>query len=116
MNKNELLEIVKAMIAAPSCCEELQAAGKNWLNAIGTPGEKAAAEALLAEIKDDVAPIAHTVEFFESPLAVQIFGAEKAKIMAAHAREIQSKGAKWCDCPACAAGVKILENASVLTA
>ena len=82
MDKNDLIETVKAMVAAPSCCQELQAAGKNWLNALGTSGEKAAAEALLAEIKDDVAPIAHTVEFFESPLAVQIFGAEKAKVMA----------------------------------
>ena len=91
MNKNELIETVKAMVAAPSCCQELQDAGKNWLNAVGTPGEKAAAEALLAELKDDVAPIAHTVEFFDSPLAVQIFGAEKAKAMAAHAREIQAQ-------------------------
>ena len=116
MNKNELIETVKAMIAAPSCCRELQDAGKNWLNAVGTSGEKKAAEALLAEIRDDVAAIEHTAAFFESPRAAQIFGAKKAKLMAAHAREIQAKGAKWCDCPACAAGVKILENASVLTA
>ena len=116
MNKNELIETVKTMIAAPSCCQDLKTAGQNWLNAVGTSGEKAAAEALLAEIKDDVSTIGHTIEFFDSPLAVQIFGAEKAKVMAVHAREIQAQGAKWCDCPACAAGVKILENAAVLTA
>ena len=67
MNKNEMIETVKTMIAAPSCCKELRAAGKNWLNALGTSGEKAAAEALLAEIKDDVTPIDHMVEFFDSP-------------------------------------------------
>jgi len=42
MNANELKETVKAMIEAPSCCEELQAAGKAYLDAIGTAGEKSA--------------------------------------------------------------------------
>ena len=37
-----------------------------------------------------------------------MFGAEQAKAMEAHAREIQAAGAKYCDCPACALSEKIL--------
>lgn len=114
MNKNELIETVKEMIAAPSCCKELKDAGQNYLNALGTDAEKTAAAALLQEVREDVCTLDQTIPFFESELGTQIFGAERAKAMAAHAREIKAKGAKWCDCPACAAGVKILDNASVL--
>ena len=54
------------------------------------------------------------IEFFESPQGIQIFGAERAKAMVAHAREVKAQGGKWCDCPACAAGLKILDNVSLL--
>ena len=56
MNKNELSETVKEMIAAPSCCKELKDAGQNYLNALGTDAEKTAAAALLQEIREDVCP------------------------------------------------------------
>ena len=85
MNKNEMIRIVGDMIAAPSCCQEMKDAGRKWLDAIGTAGENAAWDALCKEAK-----------------------AEKCKALAVHAREIKSKGAKWCDCPACAACAKIL--------
>ena len=78
------------------------------------PEALAAAAALLQEIREDVCTLDQTIPFFESELGAQIFGAERAEAMAAHAREIKEQGAKWCDCPACAAGVKILENASAL--
>lgn len=114
MDKTELICVVKAMIAAPSCCQDLKTAGQNYLNAIGTEQGKATAQALLEEIKADVCTLDHTIPFFESERAAQIFGPERAKSMAAHARELKASGAKWCDCPACAAGVKILDNASSL--
>ena len=114
MNKTELVQTVKEMIAAQSCCQELKAAGENYLKAAGTPEEKAAGAALLQEIREDIATIDHVIEFFESPKALEIFGAEKANAIAAHAREVKAAGGKWCDCPACAAGLKILENASLL--
>ena len=41
MDKNELIATVKAMIAAPSCCQELKEAGQNWLAALGTAEESA---------------------------------------------------------------------------
>ena len=114
MNRDELIKTVKEMIAAPSCCQELKDAGQKWLDSIGSDGEKAAAEALLAEIKADIAPIDHVIEFFSSPRGIEIFGTEKAKAIAGHAREVKAAGGKWCDCPACSAGLKILENAQLL--
>ena len=69
--------------------------------------------ALLAEVKADICTLEHTIPFFESETAVGIFGAERAKALAVHARERQANGEKWCDCPACAAGVKILTLANV---
>ncbi|MBO4646866.1 MAG: heat-shock protein Hsp90 [Lentisphaeria bacterium] len=113
MNQNELIAAVKTMIEAPSCCQELQAVGKKYLDAVGTAGEKAAFDALLAEVKADICTLEHTIPFFESETAVGIFGAERAKALAVHARERQANGEKWCDCPACAAGVKILTLAGV---
>jgi len=114
MNKTEIIQTVKDLIGASSCCNELKAAGQNWLNALGTANEKGAADALLQEIREDIATIDDAIGFYESPLATQIFGAEKAKALAAHSRDRKSKGAKWCDCPASSAGLKILENASAL--
>lgn len=114
MNRDELIVTVKTMIAAPSCCQELKEAGQKWLNAIGSDGEKSAAEALIAEIKSDITPIDHVIEFFSSPRGIELFGAEKAKAIADHAREVKAADGKWCDCPACSAGLKILENAQLL--
>ena len=114
MNKNELQKIVRDMISAGSCCAELKAAGQNWLAALGTPREKEAAKALLAEAKEDISTVDHMIEFFESDLAAQIFGAEKAAAFAAHGRDIRAKGAKWCDCAACSAALKVLDAEAVL--
>ena len=113
MNTTELAQTVKELIAAPSCCQELREAGENYLKALDTGAEKAAAAALLQELRDDVCTLDQTIPFFESERGAQLFGAERAEAMAAHARELKARGEKWCDCPACAAGVKILENASL---
>ena len=54
MKKEEIAQTVQTMIQASSCCEELKNAGRKWLDAIGTAGEHAAAEALLQEIRKDI--------------------------------------------------------------
>ena len=114
MDQYELTQTVREMIAASSCCKELKEAGQNWIAAADAEAKKRAAAILLQEIREDIAPIDHVIEFFESPQGIQIFGAERAKNVAAHAREVKANGGKWCDCPACAAGLKILDNASLL--
>ena len=94
MNKNELIQTIEAMIATPSCCQELKVAGRKWLAAVGTAEEKSAGAMLLAEIKEDICTLDQTIPFFESDAAAKIFGAEQAKTMAAHARELKNSGAK----------------------
>ena len=98
------------MTAAASCCGELKAAGQKWLDSLGTAGENAAWNALLAEIREDICPIEDAIAFFESGSGTKYFGAEKAKALAARARARKAQGEKWCDCPARAAGVKILQS------
>lgn len=99
MQKDELLKVVTEMIAAPSCCPELKAAGKKYLEAAGTPGEKAAGAALLAEVKDDLSTVEHLIEFCDSPLGARILGADRAKAMGAHGREIKAAGASGATAP-----------------
>jgi hypothetical protein len=111
MTKQELIETAKTMIAAPSCCQDLKTVAQTWIDAVGTAGEKAAADALLAELKEDVCTIDDVIPFFESPRAVQYFGEEKAKELAALAHKVKADGGKWCFCDACAAGAKLMENA-----
>ena len=113
MNQNELIAAVKALIEAPSCCQELQDIGKKYLDAVGTAGKKAAFDDLLTEVKADISTLEQNIPFYESETAVGIFGAERAKALAVHARERLANGEKWCDCPACAAGVKLLTLAGV---
>ena len=114
MDQNELVQTVREMIAATSCCKELKEAGQNWIAAADADAKKAAGAILLQEIRESISTIDHVIEFFESPQGIQIFGAERAKAMVAHAREVKAQGGKWCDCPACAAGLKILDHASLL--
>lgn len=114
MNKSDLIKVVEELIAAPSCCAELKAAGKNYLASLGAPGERAAAETLLTEAKEDICTVEQVLDFFISPAAEAHFGREKAQAIAAHARELKAKGVKYCDCPACAACEKLIAHADLL--
>ena len=114
MDKQTLIEKIKAMAAAPSCCAELKAASAAYLDAVGTANEKSAAKNLIAEIEEDITTVENLVPFAHSETAVQIFGAEGAKKFAAHADDLKAGGAKYCDCGACAPGVEILNNKEIL--
>ena len=103
-------ELAQAVIEAQSACPEFKEAAKNYLDSIGTENEEAADKALVAEAKEDISPIDGTIAFFESDMAKQIFGEETAKEKLAHAKEIKSQGAVYCDCPGCTAAKNIIEN------
>ena len=66
------------------------------------------------ELEADIMPIDGLIGFAESEHGAQVFGADKAKAVAAHAREIKAAGAKYCDCPACAAAEAILDKKDIL--
>ena len=116
MTKEALIEKVKAMAAAPSCCAALKAKVAAYVDALGTADEKVAAQNLIAEIEEDITPIDGLVAFAHSEHAKEIFGAEGAKKFAAHADELKASGAKYCDCGACAPGREILNNKEILLA
>ena len=55
-------------------------------------------------------PIDGLIGFAGSEAGAAVFGADKAKEVEAHAKEIKAAGAKYCDCPACAACEVILSK------
>ena len=115
MTKTDLIQKVKDVIAAPSCCAEAKAAAQSYLDALGTAGEAAAAKALLAELDEDVCSIGDLIALVESDKGKAFFGAEKAAGMAVAAKKAQADGVKYCICPACTAGGAILDNKALLS-
>lgn len=103
-------EKTKEMMAAPSCSREAKAAAQAWLDAVGTENEAAETRRYMEELEADIMPIDGLIGFCESDAGRQLFGADAAAHAAAHAREIKAAGAKYCDCPACAAVEAILEK------
>ena len=87
MNK-EIIEQAKNLIAAHSCCQEAKDAANAWL----------------------IMPIDGLIGFAASDMGAKVFGEEKAKEVLAHAEAIKAAGAKYCDCPACAACEAILKH------
>ena len=65
---------------------------------------------LIAELEADIVTVDGLIAFAGSEAGEKVFGTEKAKEVAAHAEEIKAAGAKYCDCPACAAVEAILEK------
>ena len=110
--KKEVLDYVVEkthdMMEAFSCSAEAKAAGQAWLDAVGTENEAKETEKYIAELEADIMPLDNLIAFAESEGGAKVFGAEKTKEVAAHAKELKAAGAKYCDCPACAAVEAIL--------
>lgn len=104
------VEKTNELIKAPTCSSETKAAAKAWLDAIGTENEAAETKKYIEELEADIMPIDTLIGFAESDGGAQVFGAEKTKEVAAHAKEIKAAGAVYCDCPACVAVAAILEK------
>ena len=116
MTKENLIEKAREMIAAPSCCAELKAAGQAWIYEVGKDGEKVAAKNLIAEIKEDVQTVEGLEAFVNSGHAVEIFGEEGVKNFKKHVEDLKASGAKYCDCGACTPALSILENKDIILA
>jgi hypothetical protein len=111
MIKENLIITTKELIAAPSCCAPLKEKAQAWIN---SPDDKTIAKEFVDELEKDVTGIDELVVFANSPQAVKIFGEDGAKNFVAHANELKANGAKYCDCAACTAGLKILVNKEVI--
>lgn len=113
MDKNVLdfvVEQTQVLINAHTCSSETRAAAQAWLDAVGTDAEAEETKKYIAELEADIMPIDTLIGFAESDAGAGVFGADKAKDVAAHAQEIKAAGARFCDCPACAAVEAILEK------
>ncbi len=114
MANEALMKKIEEMTAAPSCCAELKDAAKKYVDAVGTDAQKAAAEDLIAELKEDVQPLDGVRAFFASDAGAAVFGKEQAAKMTAIADEKLAAGEKICFCAACQAGSWILEHQELL--
>ena len=106
--RDYVIEKSKELMEAPTCSQEAKAAAQAWLDAAGTDREAEETKKYIAELEADIMPVDGLIGFAESEAGAQVFGPEKTKEVAAHGREIKAAGAKYCDCPACAAAEAIL--------
>ena len=107
-NRKLIAEKVTAILST-NACAELKEAANRWLNAAGADEEAAADAALIAELREDIAPIDGAIAFFESDMCRKLFGPDKAAAMLKHGQDIKAAGAKYCDCPGCAAALEALK-------
>ena len=114
MANQMMLDKIREMMAAPSCCEELKEAAQVYLDAVDTKEQKKAAARLIEELNEDVSTIEEVIAFFGSDVAKGIFGPEQAVKMLAHAKDVRSAGGKYCDCAACTKGKEILDQKELL--
>ncbi len=103
-------EETKKLLAAPSVGQRAKDAANAWLAARGTKDEEKATDAYVAELTQSIATIDELTAFANSADAEKYMGKDAAKALAAHAADIKEKGARYCDCPACAACAAILEK------
>ena len=112
MEKNVLdyvVEKTKELIAAPSCSQEAKEAAQAWLDAVGTEKEAEETKKYIAELEEDIVTVDGLIAFAQSEAGAKVFGGEEAaKGVAAHGQDLKKAGAKYCDCPACAAVEAIL--------
>ena len=91
-------------------CKEAKEAATKWLNVMGTPKEDEVAHELIKELKEDVESIEDLNHFADSEKCEEVFGVEQAKKFKKHAHDLKESGAKYCDCEACSAALKIINK------
>lgn len=106
MTKAEVIETVKEMEEAPSCCDALKKAAQDYL---ASPG-KAQAETLIQEMKKDITTIDALIALSTSERGRHIFGAAQAKVLEEKARAHKAEGGRYCICPACQSAAKLLDH------
>ncbi|HJA66915.1 molecular chaperone Hsp90 [Lachnoclostridium sp. An169] len=105
--RNYIIGKSHELMEAVTCSKEAKAAAESWLAAAGTEREAEETEKYIAELEEDIVTVDALIALAESETGAKIFG-DGAKGVADHGREIKAAGAKYCDCPACAAVEAIL--------
>ena len=107
---NYVIEKTRELMNTATCSSETKAAAQKWMDAIGTETEAEETKQYIAELEADIMPIDNLIGFAGSDAGMKYFGEDTAKGIVAHAEEIKSAGAKYCDCPACAVVAEILQK------
>lgn len=81
---------------------------------LGTDREAEETRKYVQELEEDLVTVDQLIAFAESDEGRQVFGAEAAPGWRPMGGEIKAAGAKYCDCPACAAAAAILEKKDLL--
>lgn len=105
-----VVEKTHELMGAPTCSQEARDAAQSWLDAVGTADEAKETKKYITELEEDIVTVDALIALAESEMGAKIFGADHAKVVAAHGKEIKEAGAVYCDCPACAAVEAILEK------
>ena len=114
--REEIVQKTSTLVWAPTCSREARVAVESWLNAVGTANEAVQTRAFIQELEEDIMPIDNLIAFARSEKGQAYFGADAAAGIAEHAEEIKAAGARYCDCPACAAAEAILVHRDALLA
>ena len=108
MAEQKTVEKMKELLGG-HCWEPMREAAEEWIKTIGTDAEAAAKEKLIPKLKGSVATVDEILEMFKSEEVKAKFG-EMAEPILKHTKELQAKGEKFCDCPACTKAKEILEE------
>lgn len=88
------------------CYPPLRAAAEAWL---ADPNAENAAK-YTELLQEAIEPIDDLIAMTESKDGIAHFGAERAKAINEHAKEVKAAGGKYCDCPACSLALDILNH------
>jgi len=100
-----ITEKTDALMKAPSVCAAVKEAAEKWL---ASDKGKEANAAYKAVLEQNIMPIDKLIEFSDSMNGVEVFGADNAKRINLHAKDLQKAGIKFCDCPACTPAQEII--------
>ena len=107
-NQNTIDKVNKLL--AGHCYAPLREAAEEWLKKVGSEVEKEATEKMIPLLKDGVATVDEMLGLFGSEEGKAKFGEEMAGKIYSHAKELQSRGEKFCDCDACKTAISILDD------
>ena len=93
-----------------STCFDLKVACHTWLVAAGTGSQKAAADALVKELEEDILTIDQQIAHLDDEIAKGGPYTDQVKDYREAAIEAKKIGVTHCICPACTLGTKILAN------
>ena len=112
--RDDLKAKVEAMIAAPSCCQELKDAANAWLETYDDGNKnQAPTAALIKAMEESVTGIDDCIAFLGSDMGKQIYGDNQPAALAA-AEAKKAAGGTTCTCQACELACEILAKKDYL--